>query len=680
MTDDRTILPGDAGADRTVVSFGGAAVNGPSLAVGAEVGPFRITRVLGEGGFGVVYEAEQQKPVRRSVALKLLKPGMNSGEVLARFEGEREALARMEHPCIAKVLDAGIAGDGRPYVAMELVRGEPLLRFADHERLTVPQRIELMIRVCEAIQHAHAKGVVHRDLKPANILCVRTESGLFPKVIDFGIAKATVDRLADSTMMTMGGALMGTPDYMSPEQADGTDIDTRADVYSLGVTLYELLSGLLPFDPDALRGHGINAMRQMILLQEPPRPSVRLRTAASSDPSLGARIASARNTGIDSLVRALREDIDWICLRCLEKDRDRRYGSPGDIAADLRRHLRRLPVLAGPPSNVYVARRFVSRHRFGVGAAAVLVAILAGGLVTFAQLYREAETQRRAASETLQAFQDAIAAVDPSTGRATASMGALDFLFLVEEELGNRLVDQPDALASMRSALGLARLSFKDSEGARRLFDQAVAMRRASAIARPGPRSDEDLAESLHNLARAHYYAKDMAGARELYTEALALRRGVHGTADDAGVAMTLQHLAATERQLGNAESAIGLIDESVSMWTRLAPDSRERYQAINNRGTVLEQQGRLADAERDYQVAIEMCRRAGRPDNPLLARMFMNLGRVRVRAGRAEDARSALEEALRIYRLKFGEEHPDTQSAAAALAGLGITGTSPTR
>ena len=170
MTDDRTILPGDGGADRTVVSFGGAAVNAPSLAVGAEVGPFRITRVLGEGGFGVVYEAEQQKPVRRSVALKLLKPGMNSGEVLARFEGEREALARMEHPCIAKVLDAGIAGDGRPYVAMELVRGEPLLRFADQERLTVPQRIELMIRVCEAIQHAHAMGVVHRDLKPANIL------------------------------------------------------------------------------------------------------------------------------------------------------------------------------------------------------------------------------------------------------------------------------------------------------------------------------------------------------------------------------------------------------------------------------------------------------------------------------------------------------------------------------
>jgi serine/threonine protein kinase/Tfp pilus assembly protein PilF len=670
LTDDRTILPGDRTVEGTVVPSAVGAHAG-LLEPGMAIGPFTITRMLGEGGFGVVYEAEQLKPVRRSVALKVLKPGMDNGEVLMRFEGERQALARMEHPCIAKVLDAGIGSDGRPYFAMELVRGEPLLAFADRERLTVAERVELMIRVCEAIQHAHAKGVVHRDLKPANILCVRTESGLFPKVIDFGIAKATADRLSDSTMMTMGGALMGTPDYMSPEQADGTDVDTRADVYSLGVALYELLSGLLPFDPAVLRGHGISAMRERILSEIPSRPSARLRAAAVADPALGACIATARATNIDALVRALREDIDWICLRCLEKERDRRYASPGDIAADLRRHLQRRPVLAGPPSNAYVARRFVSRHRFGVGTAAALVAILAGGLVTFAHLYRETEKQRKAASDTLQAFQESIAAVDPSTGRSTAAMGALDFLLLVEDELGSRLDDQPDALASMRSSLGLARLGFKDGDGARRLFSQAVETRRAAVLARPGLQSDRELADALHNLARAFYYGKDMPGARELYREALALRRKVHGNDDHAEVAMTLQHLAATERQLGNAEEAMQLIDDSVAMWTRLAPDSRERYQAINNRGTVLQQLGRLDDAERDYLSAIDVCRRAGRTDDPLLARMFMNLGRVRVRAERHADARPAFEEAVRIYRLKFGDDDPDTRSALAAVAEL---------
>jgi serine/threonine protein kinase len=218
--------------------------------------------------------------VRRTVALKLLKPGMATDEVLSRFEGERQALARMEHPSVAKVLDAGVTDDGRPYFAMEFVRGEPILKFADSANLGIPERLELMIRVCEAIQHAHAKGVVHRDLKPANILCMRTESGHLPKVIDFGIAKATGERLVDSAMVTLGGAMMGTPDYMSPEQADGTDIDTRSDVYSLGATLYELASGLLPFDPTELRAKGLMALRHTVMTEPPLRPSQRLRAFA----------------------------------------------------------------------------------------------------------------------------------------------------------------------------------------------------------------------------------------------------------------------------------------------------------------------------------------------------------------------------------------------------------------
>jgi non-specific serine/threonine protein kinase/serine/threonine-protein kinase len=670
VTDEPTIVPGGS-ADATIVPSSGSPFDRPSrhLAPGTSLGAFRLTRVLGEGGFGVVYEAEQEKPVRRTVALKLLKPGMDTAEVLIRFEGERQALARMEHPCVAKVLDAGVTPDGRPFFAMEFVRGEPLLAFADRERLTVPERIDLMLRVCEAIQHAHAKGVVHRDLKPANILCSRTESGIFPKVIDFGIAKATVDRLSDSTVATMGGQIMGTPDYMSPEQADGADVDTRADVYSLGASLYELLAGLLPFDPAELRAKGMSAMRQRILEAVPPRPSERLAALVRADAAAARAVAEARRTTPDALLRQLRDDLDWICLRCLEKDRDRRYASPSELASDLRRHLARLPVSAGPPSRAYVVRKFVSRHRFGVSAAAVAVCMLLGGVVTFAWLYREAESQRRLADDTLQAFQQSIAAVDPTGGKANAGMGALDFLRLVEEELDGRLERQPGALASMRQALGTARLSFKDADGSGRLFEQVVAERRIERDAKPGRAADLLLGEALHNLGRSRYYADRFGDAKAAYAEALTLRRGALGDADGAEVAMTLQHLAATERRLGDIDAAMRLIDESVAMWTRIDPDSRERYQAVNNRGTVREQAGLLADAERDYLDALRVMERTRGRDDPLVARTLMNIAGVRVKQGRSADAIEPLERAASIYALRFGESHADTIAATEELA-----------
>ena len=671
MTDEPTIVPGSGGFDATVLPSSGNPFLPPSrtLAPGTTLGAFRVTRVLGEGGFGVVYEAEQEKPVRRTVAIKLLKPGMDTAEVLIRFEGERQALARMEHPSVAKVLDAGVTPDGRPFFAMEFVRGEPMLAFADRERLTVTERIDLVIRVCEAIQHAHAKGVVHRDLKPANILCSRTESGILPKVIDFGIAKATVDRLSDSTLATMGGQIMGTPDYMSPEQADGTDVDTRADVYSLGASLYELLSGLLPFDPAELRAKGMTAMRTQILEVPPPRPSERLAAVARADAVAARSIAESRRTTVESLERQLRDDLDWICLKCLEKDRDRRYASPSELATDLRRHLARLPINAGPPSRAYVVRKFVSRHRFGVAVAATGVCMLLAGVVTFAWLYREAEAQRQLADDTLEAFQQSIAAVDPTGGKANASMGALDFLRLVEEELDQRLERQPGALASMRQALGTARLSFKDADGSARLFEQVVAERRAERAARPGHATELLLGEALHNLGRSRYYSDRFAEARDAYREALTLRRGAHGDADSPDVAMTLQHLAATERRLGNVEAAMALIDESVAMWTRLDPDSRERYQAVNNRGTVREQAGRLADAERDYVDALNVMERTRGTDDPLVARTLMNIAGVRVKQGRSADAIAPYERAAAIYAHRFGESHPDTVAATEELA-----------
>jgi serine/threonine protein kinase len=677
LTDDRTILPGDAGADRTVVSFGGAAVNGPSLAVGAEVGPFRITRVLGEGGFGVVYEAEQQKPVRRSVALKLLKPGMNSGEVLARFEGEREALARMEHPCIAKVLDAGITGDGRPYVAMELVRGEPLLRFADQERLTVPQRIELMIRVCEAIQHAHAKGVVHRDLKPANILCVRTESGLFPKVIDFGIAKATGERLVDSAMVTLGGAMMGTPDYMSPEQADGTDIDTRTDVYSLGATLYELASGLLPFDPAELRSKGLMALRQTVMTQPPLRPSARLHALAQADASAAATIAKARGLTEEALERALRDDIDWICLKCLEKNRERRYDSPGALADDLRRHLRREPVAAGPPTRAYLVRKYVSRHRWGVAAGGVLAATLVASLVTFFVLYREAneqfvraEKQRSLAEDTLAAFQQSMAAADPATGKVTADMRVPDFLGFVERELDARLAGQPDALASLRTTLGLVQLSFKDRVGSIRLLKPVLDARLAAHRAAPTPDTLGALGDAYHNYGRALFLAESYDDAHAAYSEALRIRRERAGGQDDPDLAMTLQHLASVERMRKHPKEALAHIDESIGMWERIDRFSLDRARAVNNRGVILHRMMQdNAAAERDYLEAVRAMEPRLGPDDLAVAAVYTNLGEIRRDTGRLEQAAADYERALRIKSLRYGPDHEQTKRAEADLA-----------
>jgi serine/threonine protein kinase len=667
---DATIVP------RSATSLGAMPAVFRHLPPGSRMGAFTVTRVLGEGGYGVVYEAEQLEPVRRTVAIKLLKPGMDTAEVLIRFEGERQALARMEHPSVAKVLDAGVAPDGRPFFAMEFVRGEPMLAFADRERLGLDERVRLAIQVCEAIQHAHAKGVVHRDLKPANILCTRTEGGALPKVIDFGIAKATTDRLGDTTMVTIGGELMGTPDYMSPEQADGTDIDTRADVYSLGATFYELFAGVLPFDPAGLRASGVSAMRERILREVPPRPSARVAALASADRALVARIAQARGLGADALVRALRDDLDWICLRCLEKDRDRRYASPSELATDLRRHLAHLPVAAGPPSRAYLVRKFVSRHRLGVAVASVAVLALAGAALVFASLYRTAEEQRRLAADTLQAFQQSIAAVDPSGGRANASMGALDFLGLVEGELGSRLASQPKALATMRQALAVARISFKDGAGAGRLLEPVVAHRRQALAAGGGADDELALGEALHSLGRARYYEARYDDALAAYREALGLRLLGHGDGDHADVAMTLQHLAAVERRLGRLDEAMALIDRSVAMWTRLDPDSRERYQAVNNRGTILEQAGRAADAERDFLEALAVLERTRGTEDPLVARTLMNVAGARRRLGRSADAVAPLERAVAIYELRFGADHADTQAArrelGAALAEAG--------
>ncbi len=363
------------------------------------IGPYRVLEVIGEGGFGVVYHAEQLEPVRRRVALKVIKPGMDSKTVIARFEAERQALAIMEHPTIAKVLDAGLTEQGRPYFVMELIHGVPLQDYCDRHGLSLTERIELFIQVCRGVQHAHQKGIVHRDLKPSNVLVTVLDGKPVPKIIDFGVAKATAQRLTEHTLFTAQGRMIGTPEYMSPEQAEmsGLDVDTRTDVYSLGVMLYELLAGALPFDARTLRSVSLPEIQRIIRDQDPPRPSAKW---ASLPEARRAELARQRRADARAVARALRHELDWITMKAMDKDRTRRYGGADALADDLRRYLDHLPVEAGPPSAMYRLSRTLRKHRGEVTAAALLL-VLAMALVAFGYLRERGLRQRAEMAEQL---------------------------------------------------------------------------------------------------------------------------------------------------------------------------------------------------------------------------------------------------------------------------------------
>jgi serine/threonine protein kinase len=344
-----------------------------TLSPSVRVGPYKILERLGEGGMGVVYAAEQERPFRRRVALKVIKLGMETREVIARFEAERQALALMDHPCIAQVYDAGATLEGRPYFAMEYVAGIPITHYCDKHRLPMQARLDLFVLVCGAIQHAHQKGVIHRDIKPSNLLVAVHDGKPLPKVIDFGVAKATHQRLTEKTLFTQHGVLIGTPAYMSPEQAEMSEliVDTTTDIYSLGVVLYELLIGALPFDSELLRRAGYAEMQRIIREQEPLRPSARL----SSLHAGAVDVALQRQTHLPTLLRELKRDLDWITLKAMDKDRTRRYASASELAADVTRHLKMQPVIARPPSLTYRTSRFLRKHRVAMIAVALGVTV-----------------------------------------------------------------------------------------------------------------------------------------------------------------------------------------------------------------------------------------------------------------------------------------------------------------
>ena len=439
-------------------------------------GPYRLLHIIGEGGMGEVWLAEQTAPIRRQVALKVIKAGMDTVQVVARFEAERQALALMDHPAIATVYDGGTTPEGRPYFVMEHVKGEPITTYCDRHKLAMKDRLELFAQVCDGVQHAHQKGVIHRDLKPSNVLVAVQDDRPVPKIIDFGVAKATARQLTDRTLYTELGAMIGTLEYMSPEQAEmgGLDIDTRTDVYALGVILYELLSGTLPFESKELRQAGFAEIQRTIREKEPPRPSTRITRLG------GASTAAATNRNMEPrrLASVLRGDLDWVTMRALEKDRTRRYQTVNALAAEVRRYLNHEPVVAGPPGAVYRAKKFVRRHRFGVAAAATLVVLLAAFAVTMAlqarrialerdRANREAETARQVSSFLVGLFEVA----KPSEAAAN-SVTAREILDKGAARIQTDLREQPAVQATLMSTMGAAYHSLGSYKNARTLKDR----------------------------------------------------------------------------------------------------------------------------------------------------------------------------------------------------------------
>jgi serine/threonine protein kinase len=613
--------------------------------VPARIGPFALGRRIGSGGFGEVYEAVQLEPLRRRVALKLLKPGMDSEAVLARFAVEREALARMDHPAIAKVLDAGASSGGRPWIAMELVEGTPITDFCVREHLPLRERLELFVQVCQALQHAHHKGIVHRDVKPSNVLVARLDGRPSPKVIDFGVAKA-IGEAAGGSLLTLTGQVIGTPAYMSPEQAAGDprDVDTRSDVYSLGVLLYELLAGVPPFDPERLRTAGIVEVVRILREEEPPLPSRRV----------------AAHDGRGSPARELRGDLDWIAMRALEKDRERRYATPSELAADLERHLADEPVSAGPPSAIYRFRKFARRNALGLAAAGAVLAALSIGLAGTLWQARAARDQRdraleseRAKDEALAEARDAERAAEAGRQRAeTKANTVLAVLELLQRMLG-----------AVRPAVAQGR-----EPTVREVLDLT-----ADGLGGDLDREPEVEAEIRGIVGNVYRSLDQRAKARAHLERALELRERVNGP-EAPETLYALNGLAALEGEDGHFEEAAGLFERSLEVSTRvLGPEHLRTQTARNNLAQTLRLLGRSAEAEPLLRESLEIRRRTAGPDDAFALAVLHNLATVLAEQGELEESADLLDEAWRARDRLWGAQHPDTLESREALASVAM-------
>ena len=626
------------------------------------IGPYKILDFLGEGGMGVVYLAEQEQPIRRKVALKVVKLGMDTKEVIARFESERQALAMMNHPNIAQVHDAGTTERGAPYFVMEHVAGIPITDYCDKHRLSTRERLEIFIPVCQAIQHAHQKGIIHRDIKPSNILVTVQDGKAAPKIIDFGVAKATNQRLTEKTVFTQQGYLIGTPEYMSPEQAEmtGLDVDTTTDIYSLGVLLYQLLVGALPFDAGRLRRAGYDEIRRIIREEEPPKPTTRLSSLGQS----GNGIAERRRTDVASLTKDLRGDLDWVTMKAMEKDRMRRYASSSELAADIERHLKNEPVLACPPGSAYRVRKFVRRHRMGVSiAAAAVVVLIAFVVMTLVQAKRVARERDRANREADSAKQvsDFLVGLfkvsDPREARGN-TVTAREILDRGASKVDQNLKDRPLEQARLMNTMGRV----YDELG---LYEQALPLLESALAARRRVLGEEhlDVAESLADLGTAKYHTGEYDVARSLIEQSMAIRNQLLGP-ESPLVASSLHDLGTLRYSRGEYDAARALLERALAIREKItAGGADDVANTLNSLGAIAFKSGNYTEAGRLWERTLAIREKTLSPNHPLIAQTLNNIAVLHTSTGDAAGARPLLERAVRIQEKVLGPKHPDLAS-----------------
>ena len=641
-----------------------------------QIGPYRVLRKLGEGGMGVVYHARQLEPIRRDVALKLIKQGMDTRQVIARFEGERQALALMDHPNIARVLDAGSTWTGSPYFVMEFVAGIPITRHCGNKRLTLRECIELFIPVCRAIQHAHQKGIIHRDIKPSNVLVAEREGKPVPKVIDFGLSKALSGDLSDASLLTAPGVVMGTFRYMSPEQAElgKPDIDTRSDVYSLGVVLYELITGTTPIEEESVAKSGYVELLQRIREEEPAPPSARARRSGKS-----AEIAQLRKSDVTRYPGLVHGELDWIVMKALEKDRSRRYETANGLARDLERYLAGEPLEAAPASATYRVGKLVRRHRVWLATAAAFLTLLVAGVIVSSWMAvrathaeREALRERNAANAVSEFLQnDVLAQASASTQAGPATKPDPDLkvraaLDRAAARIGGKFAGQPLVEASIRHTIASSYQDLGLYAAAQPQAERALELRRKEL-----GEQHADTARSLAQIGRLKWLQGKYAESETYFARALEIDRRVLGE-EHPNTLTGMDNLASAVAYQGKWPEAEQLFRKAMSLQTRvLGAENSRTLATMNNLAATCFREGKYEEAGELHRKALEIRQRVLGEEHPSTLVTLNNIGEVYLAQGRYDEAEPVFTKTLQIRRRVLGEEHPNTLTTVRDLGVL---------